>query len=726
MVNFVDELDYTKQVIENREKYGLYGSNIRILLEKVNEIDYTKQVIENAPKYDLSSFDIKVLLEDINENEFTKEIMKNREQLGLSERDALDLIENSNDIVFIKNCLKNREKYELSGCSYTLINLIVKIGNTDELKEIITNRKEYKLSAETIAELILRNFDKEVFKLIDKETSEVYRERYVSIQYIKEHLGEFLEIEGTNIKQDVLLQMAEKNVEILKGNFDILDERYINILGTEKVNQISCYPYIANRVLGLSDGELKLLRKTLDEYMDMTKGEEWTPLANKILENIGSYRELVSNMEENEDIDISKLIPILIHSNDFGIKTIEDVENFQEIKRKRCEELIKGETVEEKQKGVLLKIFGQGMRETKKLISKFGEDIDKIEDEDLKAYIKSLQEILKTKDSKVLEEIFEQIEALETNNPLLMERMLKTEYWKLYNDDLFKVEDAKKLPEGENVYSAGTDFKMIITSVGAYISNQPDNYEEDWNRASLGSQHFCASYIRNDMLGHAPVPHVCYGFEEMKEDSLMLSGAGDIWSSGVAFESKAGRGEKYLSPDSQIGNTSRYNEMDFRRVQGGEKKQPDYIVVFKKDGKIPNIDKAKKASKDFGGLPIVVIDEDECLASEKQKAEKLFEEYKRTANPEVGKQLEEKLRNNRVTNSEFCRDTDMDAVLESTRKQERDDEKETKEPKVSMEDLGEIYEEVSSRERQEETGKIKAVYEQIRHIKRSEIDNGER
>ena len=132
--------------------------------------------------------------------------------------------------------------------------------------------------------------------------------------------------------------MAEKNEEILKGNFDILAERYINILGTEKINQISCYSDTVEMVLRLSNGELELLRKILDKYMDITKGEEWTPLANKILENIDGYRDLVSNIEENENFNIDKLMPILIHSNDFNIKTIEDVENFQEIKRKKCED----------------------------------------------------------------------------------------------------------------------------------------------------------------------------------------------------------------------------------------------------------------------------------------------------------------------------------------------------------------------------------------------------
>ena len=70
---------------------------------------------------------------------------------------------------------------------------------------------------------------------------------------------------------------------------------------------------------------------------------------------------------------------------------------------------------------------------------------------------------------------------------------------------------------GVPIYSAGTYFKMIITSVGAFCRTAPANYEKDWNRPSLGSQHFCASYIRNDMLGHAPINHLCFAFEKMKK-----------------------------------------------------------------------------------------------------------------------------------------------------------------------------------------------------------------
>ena len=51
-------------------------------------------------------------------------------------------------------------------------------------------------------------------------------------------------------------------------------------------------------------------------------------------------------------------------------------------------------------------------------------------------------------------------------------------------------------------------------------------------------------------------------------------------------------GEKYYSPENQINNKQRYNEMDFRRVQDGEKKQPDYILLFRENGEIANMEEA--------------------------------------------------------------------------------------------------------------------------------------
>ena len=73
---------------------------------------------------------------------------------------------------------------------------------------------------------------------------------------------------------------------------------------------------------------------------------------------------------------------------------------------------------------------------------------------------------------------------------------------------MFSVGQGEKIEEG--IYDAGTDFKMIITSLGAFHYEGIDNYANNWNRPAIAAQHFCASYIRNDMIGTAPVHNICY------------------------------------------------------------------------------------------------------------------------------------------------------------------------------------------------------------------------
>lgn len=104
-----------------------------------------------------------------------------------------------------------------------------------------------------------------------------------------------------------------------------------------------------------------------------------------------------------------------------------------------------------------------------------------------------------------------------------------------------------------------------------------------------------------------------------------------------------------------VNATVDYNELDFARQQNGEKKQPDYILVFKKNGQISNLDEAKKAQLDWGGkLPIVVVDVDRCLETEKARVEEMKQKYKENPTEELAKQIYQKVRNNRVTYSKFC------------------------------------------------------------------------
>ena len=757
------DINYIRNIVENKDKYQLQSNNIAELVRATENVDYIKEVVVNHEQYGLKTFDIVQLVEATKDNEYIKSIIENFEEYGFNNTNIIKLVASTNDFDYIKEFIKNREKYgivdiidlfiEINQPEYTknvienwkdyninnliLRHLIVKIGIKDKeyFENVILNGEKYGINIDDIAYLvdyIPEEERMEVLEQVDLSITSVYRKNYASVDFIKENLEKFFEAEGNNVKKEIVLRMSEKNEDVLKSDFRIIDEKYLNIFGEDIVNQISCYQDVVNQVLNLDDVQLKFFGEIINKYIDIQEGEEWTPFANRVLNYIDSYEELIENVNDNKDFDVSKLIPILIHFNDFEIKTIDDIENLPEIKRKKCEELIQSDSIEEKRKAVLLKIFGQDLWETQGFVRKFGEDIEEIGNEDLKSYIKGLKEILNTEDEMTLEEIFEKVDEIENVNTLFIERGLKTEYCKLYQKDLFKIENAKRLETEEEqygvpIYSAGTYFKMIITSVGAFCRTAPANYEKDWNRPSLGSQHFCASYIRNDMLGHAPINHLCFAFEEMKEDSLMLSSPADLFSSGKAFESISERNnERYLSPNRQIRNTTYYNEMDFRRIQGGEKKQPDYIVVFKENGKIDNMELAVQASKDFSGLPIVIIDVDECLEIERLGVEILFKDYMEGYNYTVdGREikilLQEKLRNNRVTNANFCRDADIDSVLGS----EEYFEWETDEQTVSIEDLETMYDEVSANERQEETHRISAVYEKIKNIKeRGEVSSG--
>ena len=589
----INDTVYIKELIENRKKYINDEDEkiaIAFLIINMNDETYSKSVIENREKYGLESKELSYIAGALNDKNYIKKIIENKEKYGIESCDIIYVIEELRDNYFTKKVIQNYKKYKID--SSDVVKLISSLYDYDYIKKIIVEYKKYELNNSNIAYLLYRKPEEkriEFLKISDKESIRLYRQQYASSKFIKKYIDEFIKLEENNIDKDILLKMSEKNEDVLKTDFKILAKKYIDLLGIDIVNQIACYQDIINNFVSLNDNELKLLSKLLNLYISKTKNYEWTNLANILIDNLESYEELIENLNKMEYINIGRLIPILIHKNTFNIRSIEDIENFQKIKRKKCEELINSQNIKEKQESILLKIYGQNIQEAEKFVRKFGEDIDKIQDE-------------------------------------------------------------------ENLYSAGTNFKMIITSVAPFVYNEIENYKKDWNRPSIGSQHFCASYIRNDMLGHAIIPHVCYGFEQMSLDSLVLSGTNDIFLSGFSFETTSKREEKYLAPDSQIQQTQRYNEMDFKRIQSGNKKQPDYIVVFKKNGKIKNMRKAKKASYDFENLPIVVIDVDECLRTEKEKIKKLYEEYKKTGSEEIKLELSEKIRNNRVTDPEFYKD----------------------------------------------------------------------
>lgn len=226
----------------------------------------------------------------------------------------------------------------------------------------------------------------------------------------------------------------------------------------------------------------------------------------------------------------------------------------------------------------------------------------------------------------------------------------------------------------------------------------------------------------------------------MSDDGLALSGASDIYSSGAenGFVSKARYDEEYYSPENQINKTKWYNEMDFYRIQDGQRKQPDYIIVFRENGEVKYMEEAKKAQEQWGGLPIVVVDKNKCLEAEKQKVDNMMEQYNNGEKHLAG-QIWQKVRNNRVTaetmNKQFCEEINMEELKqeaelqkqkeEEQKKNEPEQQKEVKENnqqvkgtkrQVGIEELEENYDKTTPQERKQEVSAIKRINTQIQQI----------
>ena len=699
LIKTVEEKEpgYIKELLENVEKMKaleIYVNRVVELIKTVGDPEYIKECLENVEK--MQAFGINgdkavELIKAVGDPEYIKECLgdpKKMEALGIYGNIAVELIKTVGDPEYIKELLESEEKMQELGIDdYGVIELI-KIVNKKEpefLIEYIKNKKKWKLNESTISLL--------------KQENET--------EFIKENLEIFLkgygfEEKDISSKAEILEQMYEINDEVYqKLDFRLLDNKYLKLLGQDKINQISCYPEVQELVLKLNEKKLKVLAKCIDTYMHNNDTEEWTVITNEILNNIscGQYDELIENIDNLDNADINKLIRVLQAKNAFEIKCEKDLENFELIKQQRCDKLIQSSEIGDKKLAVLEKLFGTDDGYAESLLRRYGQGIDSLPESEAKNFIKSIQMLVNCQSGEILEQIYNECEETVFIDKVGIERALKKEYAKLYNEGLFKIENA--VPIEENMYSAGTDFKMIITSIGAFSrEKRQSNYKNDWNRPRISTQHLCTSYIRQDMMGTAPIHDICYGFDCMREDSLVLSGPSDIYSSKGSMVSTCRHGEEYLVPDEQINHTYRYNEMCFRRIQGVEKKQPSYIVVFKQNGIIGNLENAEKASKDWGGLPIVVIDRDECLESERNKVKQMQAEYREFPSPELARAIYYKIRNNRVTARNFCWETNISRY-------------EINEQAVSKRELAENSNEVSGEDRRNCMAKICTAIEKV-------------
>lgn len=704
------------QTLSNEYKYKileqLKDDNFKTdVIDTIDDIEIKLKAIEKIKNWQIKKFLIRKL------------DLSTRIDLYMKEGELFDiriLLYNEKEIMKRRsnNPTKDKEKFKELRKFVEDVDKITKSKNDDEKIKFIKNIENINIKIDIINSI--RDDEKKIECLKEigqKEFTRLFRRSCEDIDFLKNNIKTLAFLEGFEDEYifEIIEELFKDNNDIVRTiNFEFIKPEYVELLGMDKINLIGCYPEIQEKFIEIEDIQKKIFYKCIDEYIKKTGNEEWTDLANEILKNLSTdeYDLLLNNIEDINKLsneDWLMLVKVLQGKNWLKIDSIEQVRDFEETRRKRCEEIMQDDWyfIEEKRNATIMKLFGIDIETAEELIIQYGHDIDCIEDNEMKYFIKALKEIMRVEEPSVLKEIFDNCEYVDMDR-ITIERYLKIEYAKLYNEGLYTPKKEDSVAGQANVFEASVDFKMIITSVGAYVShNKKTNYKEDWNRPSIGYQHFCTSYIRNDMIGTAPINTICYGFYDMEDSSLVLSGSCDIYSErGLVSD---GAGMRYYSPDTQINRTVDFNEMDYKRIQNGKRKQPDYIVVFRENGNIDNWDEAIKAQKQWN-IPIVIIDKDRCLESERKKVKDMISEYDRNPSKELAKEIVQKVRNNRVTNQKFCKELD-----EKIMKIKRENEVEviTDEGPIFIKYLKENYKEVSAFEKAKVMGKIEKMYREI-------------
>lgn len=637
-----------------QEKYGVKNTTgirkeIKDIITKEHLIKVANNLRDKKEKFELIK-----LLE-------VKELTYEEVSQMFEENDLFDAIKEFN-IKISNNDLEQLYK-NVKGKEKELIESLLQVDIEDKrtLTQIVLENIEDEQVIDYIREYNLKLTDEQQKYIIN-----IYQNEQISVE--------------NRYFIDSIIQLSQKNDEITSTiNYQVLSNKYKNLHDFLPI--ITCHPEIQEQIISLKDMDYEAFSKCLESYSNKT--QDWTPVAVSILENINQYSDLIDklNIEQcRKEGQLDLLTKILSEPNYFNINNIQE---YFEKRDRVCDLILNnpndkelGEYTQLMQMNkedrmrfaVLEKNFGLSLEQAQTLVRKFGDDIQSIDGlvENSNMYknlIGKLKFICNTKEVERLADIdFDTKDKFWDAN--VVERTIKDIYDKDYVSQLYRPiqEDLEREEDGILIYKAGKStngkFLMETHSPGAVYQDETlknGNFKEAWNKPKVKSQAFCTVTSRQDMLIATNTPFLEYGFYDFEEGSLRAAGYEDISSDATTPVIFADEDEKYCDVDNKINNTRNINENDRCRTQiDGTRKQPDYIK-FRKSRFIPKEvsetiwENSKKAAKQFG-IPIVVVDQDECTERENEELQNMLQQFNETRNPELISKIIVKFENNRKGN----------------------------------------------------------------------------
>ncbi len=493
------------------------------------------------------------------------------------------------------------------------------------------------------------------------------------------------------------------NSEILKTlDYRLFDEKF-SFLNMNKIEFLGAHKDVAMKLCELNPQELKIVKR----IMSYSSSINWIDLIDRTLDNIKDYQELVDDLADKELSieDISLFMKLVVHKNELGINTYEDMKDYRNIVDEKIKRLAAYGTVDAYREAIALSVLDLNYDEFKRINKIYCADLDNFckisHNEDLKKILLFIKNVCTETDLNTLKEIYEQTPKINLGDSFLvnLDSLIRQNYAMLYNDTLYHVNDKDLLTQKsykEVIEEDGTvkyvlsdgldgnmvsfyspiglghqqkDFAVMMTSLGAYSDHkEPDDYYANWNIDLIESHGFCCSYLTNDNLGTARICHAVLGFTDFAPEALLLSAPFDIASSNANLEFNTSRKTNnvlYCTPRGMVNNTRHtHNEVVWERrdlmPSGNFKKSPSYVIFFCENLNNLNEEEQKiynstiKAAIQLGSgkpLPVVVIEREKIAKYQQQRINDLLSVFLNTNKPGVIKQIITLILNNSIGNT---------------------------------------------------------------------------
>lgn len=409
----------------------------------------------------------------------------------------------------------------------------------------------------------------------------------------------------------------------------------------------------------------------IDEYESLLEDDE--------------FKEKMQDEFDKEQI-ISKLYTIVLSNseNHFGIFSLEDLEDYEELKKYEVDRILRNiikpdNDISEKdgQFAILEALYGIDREEAERLVSKYGNGIDEIQTEEItderitKNYIKALGNILKLKKSDIsflcrdseFMKLINSDNEFSTKTIIDVDKKMRDTYAKDFESKMLKIKsneepsfeadyNGKKIKiyeiprKNDNGEYEEIDFGIFARIEGAYVEDyeKPSNYLEYLSGIDMSYHGNCESYINQSMNSTARTNDESLMFLYNECDDILLSAPWDIISSEANGKFNTANVKSYeighpicfMPPDKLIDTTRHlHNEFVFERysfdkeTRGIKRRLPNFVGIDKEKADLDIqalisegiYSEQLKACGDLD-IPLLIINREALTIQEKNRIEK--------------------------------------------------------------------------------------------------------